>query len=389
MRHIFLSQRYLPERGGSIEWLRQICKFWPEPYLVLTHNYGSASDAAAPSKLCVAERREDIQLENWGLFAKGSLAKYFRAWSLLRSSMVRFQCCQIYCMKLLPEAFPAALLKFLYPSARIIVFVHGEELLAYRSSRELTVCSSWIAKRVNRFVCNSENTKRLFLERYPAIPKNKIFVSHPGVEVEGYMKLEEEQRDLVRKRFDLPQDARVLVSLGRLTKRKNHQQVLRAMAELRDISNLQYLILGAGPEEDSLRKLAAELELSNQVHFMGSVPDAEKMEFLALSDLMIMPGIKVAEDIEGFGIALIEGQAAGLPVICGSSGGEAEAVSNLHSGILINAENLSELTEAIRAVLNDPKRYAKMREAAVQNAKKFDSKISVQRLYQELVGDKS
>jgi phosphatidylinositol alpha-1,6-mannosyltransferase len=383
MRHIFLSQRYLPERGGSIEWLRQICKFWPERYLILTHDYKdlAQSPAEVPSSLCLAERRGNIQLANWGLLASGNLQKLWRAFRLLSSSLLSFEPNQVYCSKLYPEALPAVLMKLLGYPLKVIVFMHGEELLAYKSSRELTLVAKFLATKVDLFVCNSLNTKKLLLQSFPALSELKVGQSYPGI-INAHFK-QSESKSQLRQKYNLPDSAKILVTVARLTKRKNQSQVITAMSNLTNV-DVHYLIIGTGPEEQALRDKAQALGLSERIHFMGNVSDEQKAELLSLADIMLMPTVATDNDIEGFGIALLEGQACGLPVICGNTGGESEAVLDGYSGFIIDGNDTSQLLSKLQVLLEEADLYNSMSSNARIHAAKFDAEALVARLYQDL-----
>lgn len=85
---------------------------------------------------------------------------------------------------------------------------------------------------------------------------------------------------------------------------------------------MNYLCIGSGPEKENLFNLTQQLNLEEFVTFIEPAADSEKIELLQASDIFVLPTIPTSTDIEGFGIALVEAQACGLPVICGNSGGE-------------------------------------------------------------------
>ena len=129
-----------------------------------------------------------------------------------------------------------------------------------------------------------------------------------------------------RKELGIPLDACVLISVGELTKRKNHQVVIKALALLQkgcenqkdyEKKNIWYLICGEGPEEKKLRKQVQWYHLTKRVRFLGYRSDVK--ELLATSDCFLFPSKQ-----EGLPVALMEAKAMGLPCICSDIRGNRE-----------------------------------------------------------------
>lgn len=149
-----------------------------------------------------------------------------------------------------------------------------------------------------------------------------------------------------------------IITICRLVKRKNVDSVIRAFSllppQLRN--NYKYLIVGDGPERQTLENLVKELNIQNSVSFLGSVTDEKKADLLASSRLFVMCPTLYNNENEGFGIVYIESQAVGVPVLGSNNGGAPEAIGN--GGLLVKNElDPQEISDSIQHLLSDKDLY--------------------------------
>jgi glycosyltransferase involved in cell wall biosynthesis len=142
-------------------------------------------------------------------------------------------------------------------------------------------------------------------------------------------------RDDARRRFKLPPQARVLVSVGTLVERKGFHRVIGCLpALLARHADLHFLVVGgAGPEGDigvRLRAQVEELGLSDRVHFVGPVAPAELKWPLSAADIFVL-----ATAYEGWANVFLEAMACGLPVVSTQVGGNAQVVCEPALGTLV------------------------------------------------------
>jgi phosphatidylinositol alpha-1,6-mannosyltransferase len=158
----------------------------------------------------------------------------------------------------------------------------------------------------------------------------------------------------VRARYRLNGE-RWVVSVGRLEPYKGVDVSLRAVAELRKEGvDVSYVVVGAGKQRAAYRRLAAELGIDDVVRFIGAVPDADLPALYNTAAAYL--GVSRREDrgkVEGFGVALAEASACGLPVIAGRSGGLAEAVTDGETGIVVEPDDAKAVAAALKRVLTD------------------------------------
>lgn len=135
-----------------------------------------------------------------------------------------------------------------------------------------------------------------------------------------------------RRELGLQLDDYVILSVGELIKRKNHEVVIRAMAEIKAQSEenyhrLQYVICGRGAMETELKQLACALGVEEHVHFLGYRSDISQI--CHASDLFVFMSLQ-----EGLPVALMEAMACGLPVVCSAIRGNADLVVDGENGVL-------------------------------------------------------
>ena len=140
-----------------------------------------------------------------------------------------------------------------------------------------------------------------------------------------------------------------------LFREKGHKHLLNAAARLKqDYPRLRLLIVGTGDERANLEAQAAQLGIADRVVFSGFYQDIAGA-FRAM-DVFVQPSI----DAEGFPTAVLEAQAAGLPVIASDIGGMGETMNVGVTGLLIPAADESALADALRSLLDDPAQRASM-----------------------------
>jgi glycosyltransferase involved in cell wall biosynthesis len=186
---------------------------------------------------------------------------------------------------------------------------------ATRANRALALAET------DLFLATTERARNsLLLE---GVPADKVEVNAPGVDIGRFSAAAAE-----------PPGEHVIVSPGRLVWEKGHQDVLRALAALRaglvkapeSAAKARLLVVGAGPEEDSLRRYAQELELGESVEVGASVPYDRMPDVYASASCMVLASLPTRVWEEQFGMVLAEAMAAGLPIVASSSGAIPEVV---------------------------------------------------------------
>ncbi len=158
----------------------------------------------------------------------------------------------------------------------------------------------------------------------------------------------------VRARYRLNGDPWV-ITVARLETYKGVDTALKAVAECRRGGlDVNYLVVEAGKKRSTYVKLAEELAIADAVRFVGNVPDKDLPALFNAATAYI--GVSRRADgtrVEGFGIALAEASACGLPVIAGRSGGLAEAVRDGETGLVVDPDDPAAVVAALKRLLED------------------------------------
>ncbi|WP_280498462.1 glycosyltransferase family 4 protein [Nocardia farcinica] len=183
----------------------------------------------------------------------------------------------------------------------------------------------------------------------------------PGVDPEVF-RPDPAARAELRARYGLGERPTILC-LSRLVPRKGQDALIVAMREIRTrVDGAVLVIAGSGPYEQKLRALAQTLDLERDVVFTGRVPSAELAAHHTLADVFAMPSRTrgAGLDVEGLGIVYLEASATGVPVIAGRSGGAPETVREGETGRVVDGRRVTEIADAVTAILSDPDAAAAM-----------------------------
>ena len=182
------------------------------------------------------------------------------------------------------------------------------------------------------------------------VPAAKLRLVHSAVpavtEAEGM------SREAFHDRFGLPADAFPIAVVAQLIPRKGHRFFIDALAALLDThSEIRAVMFGIGPLKAELVAQVNALGLDEHVRFAGFEPELGR--WLGHFELLVHPAER-----EGLGIAVLEAQAAGVPVVGCRAGGLAEAVADGETGMLVTPGDVSALASAIRGMIEDePRRH--------------------------------
>ena len=156
---------------------------------------------------------------------------------------------------------------------------------------------------------------------------------------------------------------RVLIFTGRLVPHKGVDGIVRALASLPD--DVHLIVVGRGPRLSDLLGLARRLGVEERSHFLPSVTDEELPAYLRAADLFVFPSVN---RLEGFGLAVAEAMACGLPVVIADMPGVREVIDPGREGLLVEPFLGADLAARLRELLDDPARRRQMGEAARRRA---------------------
>lgn len=195
--------------------------------------------------------------------------------------------------------------------------------------------------------------------------KEVHYVPGVGIDLSRFENLQVDRSEK-RREIGVPEDAFLLLSVGELNENKNHQIIIRALAELKD-PDVHYAVAGLGSKKDELLKLADELKISKQVHLLGYRNDVPELNCAA--DVFCFPSLR-----EGLGLAAIEAMACGLPIITSNVHGINDYSVDGVTGYKCNRNDIRGFADAVKRLETDRELRTKMGQGNMENAKKYDTK---------------
>jgi phosphatidylinositol alpha-1,6-mannosyltransferase len=182
---------------------------------------------------------------------------------------------------------------------------------------------------------------------------NKLIQIAPGIDVEHFSPTDSSD---LRAELGLT-DKSVIISVGRLVHRKGQDKLIASLPAIKAaVPNVHLVLVGVGPHQNYLNKLAAKLQVADCVTFIGRINYAELPKYICVGDIFAMPSRSrfFGLEVEGLGIVYLEASSCGLPVVGGKSGGAPDAVLIGETGVVVDGTNTFEIAEACIELLKNP-----------------------------------
>lgn len=193
--------------------------------------------------------------------------------------------------------------------------------------------------------------------------KNVRYIPGVGVDI-SRIKNTKVDKQAYKKSIGIPEDCVMLLSVGEMIERKNHEVIIRALGKLQN-KNIYYVICGKGPLKEHLENLAKELGVSENVVFLGFRRDIP--ELCNTADFSAFPS-----RIEGLGLAGIEAMAAGVPLVSSNVHGILDYVIDGKTGYACDPEDVDGFANAIRKLATDKELRESMREDCLKAVEPFE-----------------
>ena len=245
-----------------------------------------------------------------------------------------------------------------------ICLIHGKEI-NHEKGTNLNKRVLKVLNNVEIVVANSKYTKELAIRC--GVDQTRIIIINPGVNIvqELNKKTLDKVENLLKHKFPR------LITVSRFDKRKNHEKVIMALRNLKQIyPDIIYICIGYGEEEKNIKKIVESLELKEQVMFFKDISTELKNSLLAKSNIFVMPSIVYKKSVEGFGIAYIEAAQYGIPSIGGVDGGASDAIKHQKTGLICDGNSLDDIYSSINSMLEN-KKYLEYGKSAKDGVLKF------------------
>ena len=344
-RLLVLSELFLPTKGGTAVWAAEVYKRLggKEIHIVTADVPGAAAvDLTHPNTI----HRLNLKRVPW--LRPESLAMYARVFVKSLALAVTHRFDAIHAFRALPEglvAWAVARLTF----RPVVIYAHGEELTTWGRGRKYRAMQ-FALRHADRVIANSEHTRDTLLDM--GVDASRMTVIYPGVDVSAFRPGLDTTG--LREGLGIPPDAPLVFSVGRLSRRKGFDQMVRAIAGLRaGGTTVHYVIGGIGEDANYLDGLIREHGLAGTVHRIGAVSEEDLPRWMNAADLFAMPNREIDGDNEGFGMVFIEAAACAKPVLAGQAGGTGSAVVDGVTGLRVDATRLDEVKSALLGLLTN------------------------------------
>ncbi|MGA1823951.1 MAG: glycosyltransferase family 4 protein [bacterium] len=237
------------------------------------------------------------------------------------------------------------------------IILFGGELKKYMRFRLIKKVFLYLLRKARLIVTISEFSKTHYTKQGAVIARYCLVPPAPTME---WLDLKIDPTFLYDK-YGL-HECKIILTIGRLVERKGHDMVIKALPKVvQQVPNVRYLIVGKGPYEEHLRKIAERHKVLDNVIFTGFVDSGLVPAFYQICSVFIMPSREIEErdGVEGFGIVYLEANSFGKPVIGGKSGGVSDAVKDGVTGLLVDPLSINEIADALIRLLTD-KDYASL-----------------------------
>jgi len=261
-----------------------------------------------------------------------------------------------------------------------LAFKHYPHLLKKKFGQSL---SFWKTKRdvhrADRIIAVSQHTAKDVMEFFK-IDKERVRVVYHGVDdhfrpdVPAGLILENKKNYRIL-------TPKYILWVGTLEPRKNLPTLIKAFSELKSIHSEYTLVLGGGPGWKYQDILNLTLSLGNRVQITGYLPQEDLIPLYAGAALFVYPSL-----YEGFGMPLLEAMASGVPIVASRTSSIPEVVGE--AGVLVDPLSISDVSEAIRKLLDNSSLRSSYREKGIQRAKQFTWERAAQetlKIYQEII----
>lgn len=206
----------------------------------------------------------------------------------------------------------------------------------------------WVYHHCDRFIVLSNAFGEILHQKYK-ISRDRIYVIPGGVDTKRFCITQTRQE--ARAYLNWPQDRFILFTPRRLVHRMGLDKFLLALKQVKKkYPDIWLAVAGRGPLRDELERYVKELELEDQVRFLGFLPDKSLPIAYQAADLTVMP----SQSLEGFGLVLLESLACGTPTLCTPVGGMPEVIGSFSPQLITTGSDAANLTEGLLQAVAQP-----------------------------------
>lgn len=239
----------------------------------------------------------------------------------------------------------------------VLIYAHGEELTGWgRGNKFKAMC--YVLSHADWVLSNSDFTKDILVNLI-GVKADRVAVIYPTVDAERFIP-GIPAKDL-QHLLGLANNQKLILSVGRLSRRKGFDNVIRSLPVLiKKGLDVQYALIGTGEDHDYLVELACQLGMQNRVHILRDISYEDLPRWYNTCDVFAMPNRDINGDTEGFGLVFLEAAASGKPALAGLAGGTGSAVVDKKTGLRVDGEKVEEIAAGLFRLLTETEEVQKM-----------------------------
>ncbi len=356
LKHLFVTQDYGPDRGGMARRHVELCRrFADADNSMSVSTVALDGSEAFDSGEAYPINRQPFQFREANRFANQV------KWARWLTKSGRASLDVIHCGNIRPVGYAVS-----WAHSRLkvpyIVYVNGGDLLREQRKAEKSHLKLAAARRILGEAAGIAATSRWVADLTFNVMKQVGVKEMPPIAAldlgtDPDMFSPDRDTGRFRPKWNVG-DAPVMITVARLVPHKGQDAGIRALAQLsKEFPSLRYVMIGEGHDEQRLRALASELNVTDRAIFAGPVAEEDLPEAYATANVYLGASrLDNTVNVEGFGISFLEASASGVPVVAGDSGGVRSAVRDGVTGVVVPPEDIDAIASAVGAFLRDPAR---------------------------------
>ena len=262
-----------------------------------------------------------------------------------------------------PQGIIGALFRFFFNIPHIAT-IHGSDLNTMKNNRMLRLLCPFIVNNSDVITVNSTFMK-LQLESLVPDSGQKIRILPMGINPAKY------QDFILLEKRARKRAGPIILTVARLIDLKGIVYLIEAMPEvISKYPDTTLIIIGDGPERDSLEKRAMDLGIETRVKFLGIINPDDLPPYYHSADVFVLPSINKAGSTEALGVVLLEAMASGCPVIGSNVGGIPDIITDGENGFLVPEKNPELIADRIIQILSDTDLQEKFRKNGLTRIQK-------------------
>lgn len=354
---LMVTELFLPTKGGTaVSFDDDFRRLGGKEVHIVTADVPGARefDRTHPNTI----HRLDLRRVPW--LKPESLLMYAKLFLTSAALAARHRFHAIFAGRVLPEGLVAWAIARL-TGKPVLIYAHGEELTGWGRGRKFET-SCFILRRADAILSNSDFTRDTLVSLM-GVEAGRVAVVYPTVDEERFRP--GLPADDLRSSLGVRPGQHLVLSVGRLMRRKGFDNVIRALPMLRARGiDAHYAVIGIGEDREHLSDLAQQHGVADRVHLLGHVSYEDLPRWYCASDLFAMPNRDIGGDTEGFGLVFLEAAAAGRPAVSGIAGGTGSAIVDGVTGLRVDGEQPQAIAEALARLLSNPDEAEQMGRSA-------------------------